>query len=180
MRDSTSTSPLASPDGGYTPWLARDSYDLYRSSRDFYSKLQLATDMKLFFNPSTSKTVIVKTVQDGEVFRNAGDNGDWKSLTIKTEMQLQRLRNWKKDSYEFLDFYDEIQDLLEAKYGLHRDLMTYKFSISGFQFYGRYTSNECGEPFLEVHAKLPRHILKDILFEIQQESIQVTIIDWED
>lgn len=127
--------------------------------------------MKLFFNPKTVETIIVKAAESGSVFRTAGDNSDWQPLTSTVERDLQPLRRGKKDSYEFLDFYDEMEDFLTERYGLKKySFMTYLFKIGSFEFTGRYTTNECNEPFLEVHANLPRKVLGDILFELRVEE----------
>lgn len=126
--------------------------------------------MKLFFNPKTVETIIVKAAKSGSVFRKAGDNSQWNPLTQEINMHLTRLRPGKKDSYEFLDFYDEMEDFLIDHCDLKRKaFMTYSFRIDSFEFIGRYTTNECNEPFLEVHANLPRKVLKDILWELSVE-----------
>jgi hypothetical protein len=126
--------------------------------------------MKLLFHPKTVETIIVKATESGSVFRVAGDNGQWQPLTYMVERDLKPLRPGKKDSYEFLDFYDEMQEFLASRYGLQKSgFLTYRFYIGSFEFIGRYTSNECNEPFLEVHANLPRRVLKDILWELSVE-----------
>ena len=127
--------------------------------------------MKLMFNPKTVETIIVKAAESGSVFRIAGENSDWKKLTYAVECDLKPLRPGKKDSYEFLDFYDKMEDFLTENYGLKKySFMTYTFKIGSFKFTGRYTSNECNEPFLEVHANLPRKVLNDILWELRNEA----------
>lgn len=137
--------------------------------------------MYLKFNPKTIETILVKAVEDGFVFRKAGDNSSWAQLPQWLDEQLVPLRPGKKDSYEFLDFYDDMQDLLNERYGLNKSsFMTYTFTISSFKFTGRYTTNECNEPFLEVHANLPRNILKDILWELSVECSEIEHEDWED
>lgn len=137
--------------------------------------------MKLFFNPKTVETIIVKVAESGSVFRKAGDNSQWTPLTPEIDMQLARLRPGKKDSYEFLDFYDDMQDFLMDRYGLKKySFMTYTFKIGSFEFTGKYTTNECNEPFLEVHANLPRKVLKDILWELSVEFSETEHEDWED
>lgn len=137
--------------------------------------------MKLFFNPKTVETIIVKAAESGSVFRTAGDNSDWQTLTYNIERDLKPLRPGKKDSYEFLDFYDEMEDLLTERYGLKKyNFMTYLFKIGSFEFIGRYTTNECNEPFLEVHANLPRKVLADILWELKVESGEIEHEDLED
>ena len=119
------------------------------------------------FNPKTVETVIVKDTQSGPVFRKAGENSKWSSTEPG---YLIPLRPGKKDSYEFLDFYEDMQEFLEDRYGLKKySFMTYLFKIGSFEFKGKYTTNECNEPFLEVHANLPRKVLKDILWELSIE-----------
>lgn len=128
--------------------------------------------MKLLFHPKTVETIIVKATESGSVFRIAGDNGQWQPLTYMVERDLKPLRPGKKDSYEFLDFYAEMQNFLTSRYGLQKSgFLTYRFYIGSFEFVGKYTTNECNEPFLEVHANLPRRVLKDILWEL---SIELT------
>lgn len=137
--------------------------------------------MKLFFNPKTVKTIIVKVTESGSVFRTAGDNSDWQLLTSTVEHDLQPLRRGKKDSYEFLDFDDEIEDFLTERYGLvNKAYRLYTFNIGHIHFVCHRTLNECGEPFLEVHADLPRKILKDILWELSIECNETEHEDWED
>lgn len=137
--------------------------------------------MKLFFNLKTVETVIVKAAESGSVFRTAGENSDWQPLTYTVERNLRPLRPGKKDSYEFLDFYDEMKDFLTERYGLKKySFMTYVFKIGSFEFTGRYTHNECNEPFLEVHANLPRKVLKEILWELSVEEGEFEHEDWED
>ena len=130
--------------------------------------------MKLLFNPQTVETLIVKANEIGSAYRIAGDNSDWHPLPYYFERDvLEPLRPGKKDSYEFLDFYDEMQDFLTERYGLKKyGFMTYLFKIDSFEFTGRYTTNECGEPFLEVHANLPHKVLADILWELRVEEGQ--------
>lgn len=137
--------------------------------------------MKLLFHPKTVETIIVKATESGSVFRIAGDNGQWQPLTYVVERDLKPLRPGKKDSYEFLDFYDEMEDFLTERYGLKKySFMTYLFKIGSFEFTGRYTTNECNEPFLEVHANLPRRVLKDVLWELSVECSETEHEDWED
>lgn len=137
--------------------------------------------MKLLFHPKTVETIIVKATESGSVFRIAGDNGQWQPLTYMVERDLKPLRPGKKDSYEFLDFYDEMEDFLTERYGLKKySFMTYLFKIGSFEFTGRYTTNECNEPFLEVHANLPRRVLKDVLWELSVECSETEHEDWED
>lgn len=127
--------------------------------------------MKLFFNPKTVKTIIVKAAESGSVFRTAGENSDWQQLTPVVERNLQPLRRGKKDSYEFLDFYDEMQDFLTERYNfVHKSYKLYTFDIDHIHFVCIRTLNECGEPFLEVHANLPRKVLADILWELRVEE----------
>ena len=129
--------------------------------------------MKLMFNPKTVETIIVKATESGSAFRKAGDNSQWQPLTHIVERNLRPLRPGKKDSYEFLDFYKEMQEFLTNRYGLQRSgFMTYRFYIGSLEFIGLYTSNECGEPFLKIHANLPRRVLKDILWELSVEEGQ--------
>lgn len=126
--------------------------------------------MILFFNPKTVKTIIVKAAKSGLVFRTAGDNSDWQQLTNMVKRDLQPLRRGKTDSYEFLDFYDKMKDFLTERYGLvNKAYRLYTFDISHIHFVCHRTLNECGEPFLEVHANLPYKVLKDILWELTIE-----------
>ena len=137
--------------------------------------------MKLFFNSKTIETIIVKAAESGLVFRTAGENSQWAPLTPEIDMSLYRLRPGKKDSYEFLDFYDEMEDFLTERYGLKKySFMTYLFKIGSFEFMGKYTTNECNEPFLEVHANLPRKVLSDILWELRSEANEYEHEDWDD
>lgn len=137
--------------------------------------------MKLYFNPKATETVIVKATESGLVFRNAGENSNWQPLTAAVERDLCPLRPGKKDSYEFLDFYDEMEDFLTERYGLVcTSYRLYIFYIDRVYFTCHRTHNECGEPFLEVHANLPRKVLKDILWELRSEANEFEHEDWED
>jgi hypothetical protein len=137
--------------------------------------------MKLFFNPKTVETIIVKVTESGSVFRIAGDNSEWQPLTYMVECDLKPLRPGKKDSYEFLDFYDKMEDFLTERYGLKKySFMTYLFKIGSFEFTGRYTTNECNEPFLKVEANLPRKVLADILWELRSEENEFEHEDWDE
>lgn len=137
--------------------------------------------MKLFFNPKTVETIIVKAAESGSVFRTAGDNSDWQPLTSTVERDLQPLHRGKKDSYEFLDFDDEMEDFLTERYSLEKySFMTYLFKIGSIEFVGHYMTNECNEPFLEVHANLPRKVLSDILWELRVEANECEHEDWDD
>lgn len=160
---------------------------VWRSNADFdgvrflYWIRNTYESMKLFFNPKTIKTIIVKAAESGSVFRTAGDNSDWQQLTSVVEHDLQPLRRGKKESYEFLDFYDEMEDFLTERYGLKKhNFMTYLFKIGSFEFVGRYTTNECNEPFLKVEANLPRKVLADILWELRSEENEFEHENWED
>lgn len=138
--------------------------------------------MKLFFNPQTVETIIVKVTECGSAYRIAGDNSEWHPLPFYFERDvLKPLRPGKKDSYEFLDFYDGMEDFLTERYGLEKiSFMTYSFKIGSFEFTGRYTTNECNEPFLEVHANLPRKVLSNILWELRVEEGEFEHEDWDD
>lgn len=140
--------------------------------------------MKLYFNPQTVETLIVKATESGSAYRIAGDNSnsDWHPLPYYFERDvLKPLRPGKKGSYEFLDFYDEMEDFMMEHYGLKKhSFMTYTFKIGPFEFVGKYTTNECNEPFLEVHANLPRRVLKDILWELSVEFSETEHEDWDD
>lgn len=136
--------------------------------------------MTLMFNPNTTETIIVKAAESGFVFRKAGDNSQWSSVEPGYLIPLKN-RPGKKDSYEFLDFYEDMRHFLEDRYGLKKySFMTYVFKIGKFEFTGKYTTNECNEPFLEVHASLPRKVLKDILWELSIECSETEHEDWED
>ena len=129
--------------------------------------------MKLLFHQKTVNTIIVKPCESGQVFRVAGDNSQWHLLPNDLKKDLRPLRPGKKESYEFLDFYEGMRNFLTSRYGLQKSgFMTYRFYIGSFEFVGRYTSNECNEPFLEVHARLPRKVLADILWELRVEEGQ--------
>lgn len=129
--------------------------------------------MKLLFHKKTVNTMIVKPCESGQVFRVAGDNSQWHLLTNYLKKELRPLRPGKKESYEFLDFYEGMRNFLTSRYGLQKSgFMTYRFYIGSFEFIGRYTSNECNEPFLKVRANLPRKVLKDILWELRVEEGQ--------
>lgn len=140
--------------------------------------------MKLYFNPQTVKTLIVKATESGSAYRIAGDNSnsDWHPLPYYFERDvLQPLRPGKKDSYEFLDFYDEMEDFLTERYGLvYKSYRLYTFNIGHIHFVCHRTLNECNEPFLEVHANLPRKVLRDILWELRVEEGEFEHEDWDD
>lgn len=131
--------------------------------------------MKLLFHQKTVNTMIVKPCDSGQVFRVAGDNSQWHLLPNYLKKELRPLRPGNKESYEFLDFYEGMRNFLTSRYGLQKSgFMTYRFYIGSFEFIGRYTSNECNEPFLKVRANLPRKVLKDILWELCIEEGQYT------
>lgn len=142
---------------------------------------QIPKGMKLFFNPKTVETIIVKAAESGSVFRTAGDNSDWQPLTYTVERDLTSLRRGKKDSYEFLDFSEEMDYFLTERYGLvYKAYGLYTFDIDHIHFVCHRILNECGEPYLEVHAYLPRKVLADILWELRSEESEFEHERWDD
>lgn len=129
--------------------------------------------MKLLFHQKTVNTIIVKPCDSGQVFRVAGDNSQWHLLPNYFKKELRPLRPGKKESYDFLDFDEGMQEFLTARYTLVRkSYKLYTFDIGKIHFIGYRTINEAGEPWLKVYANLPRKVLKDILWELRVEEGQ--------
>lgn len=128
--------------------------------------IQLLCDMiDFYFDPKEKVTYMVRS-EDSKATNVL--NYDWQNLPIHIVERLQPLREGKKESYVFWELpyresYEFIQDYLVPNFKGSSSYFGVSFSLGKVRCHATRTKNEVGEPFLDVTAKLPRHILDGIL-----------------
>lgn len=134
--------------------------------------------MTFRFYPEGCMTVVVKDNSAFTLADAAAQKWDrpipiqspFADLPANAHKQTCNLREGKKESHYYWELpYGEgwqFTEFLENKYGLKNRWLMF---IGSVKFTLIYTTNEVGEPFFSVNAKLPKHVIIGICDCIMSE-----------